>query len=254
MPVRRPTLDEWFLDYQLRHASSRHFFLPIDVDADVTPIAKAWEERGKKAPWTAIVVKATALMAERHPDVNRAIFHTFYGTRIVEFDKVIVNLPIMLKENGHSVLGAIPIPEPQKLGVAEIQDRIRKGKARPLAETKVSKYLVRPNTLLERTRLRAIHFLVYNFPRLYERMGGGGVSVSSLLNHSADDFRCRVMSYGATTLTVGAASVAAEPDGRRLLRLGVGFDHAAQRGDEMMAAVRTLCRVLQDPKLRPEFV
>lgn len=253
MPIRKPTLDEWFLDYQLRKAARGHFFLPIAADVDATPIAAAYEARGVKPPWTAIVVKAAALMTERHPLLNRAIFHTFYGTRIVEFERVVVNLPVMLKENGQSVLGAVPIAEPQRMSMEELQGVIKAGRSRPIAETKVSKYLLQPNTFLNRARLRAIHFVVYNFPALYVRMGGGGVSVSSILNLSADDFHCRVTSYGLTALTIAAVSVSTEADGRKLLRLGIGFDHSAQRGDEALAAVRTLCRVLQDPELRPQF-
>ncbi|MBI4345669.1 MAG: hypothetical protein HY553_02365 [Elusimicrobia bacterium] len=256
MPVRRQTLQEWFLDYQLRHEWKRRFFNPVSLDVDVTALAEAYEAKGRPAPWSAIIVKAAALLAERVPAVNRVVFRTFYGTRVVDFDQIIVNFPMLRSREGQPVLSAITIPEPHRLSIEMIRDVIRAGRRRKLSDTKVTKYVVGPNTFLNRLRLKLLHATVVNFPHLYVKLGGGGLSVTSLLFLSDESVRCRVTPYGMTAMTIGALTVSREAGGRRLLHLGLGFDHTALRGDEGAVAAQTLARILQsrDPEMLAQFV
>lgn len=257
MPVRRQTLQEWFLDHQLRHEWRRRFFNPVSLDVDVTALAQAYEAKGREAPWSAILVKAVGLLARLHPEVNRAVFRTFCGARVVEFDRIIVNFPMLYSREGQEdVLGAITISEPHALTIEQIRDVIRAGRRRRLEDTRVARFVTGPNTFLNRLRLRAIHATVNHFPRLYLRFGGGGLSVTSLLFLSDEDVKLRVTPYGPTAMTIGAITVSREPDGRRLMRLGIGFDHTAVRGDQAAVAVRTLARLLQsrDPKDQALFL
>ncbi|MBI5201374.1 MAG: hypothetical protein HY925_07295 [Elusimicrobia bacterium] len=256
MPIRRQSLHEWFLDYQLRHEWKRRFYNPVSVDVDVTSLAEAYEARGRDVPWSAIVVKAAGLLAQRHPEVNRVVFRTFYGARVVDFDRITVNFPVLYPRDGESILGAIAIPEPQSLSVDQIRDHIRSGRRRKLEDTKVARWVLGKNTFLNRLRLRAIHGAVNHFPRLYLKFGGGGVSVTSLLFLSDEDVKLRVTPYGPTAMTIGAITVSKEPDGRRLLRLGIGFDHTAVRGDQAVAAIQTMARLLQspEPETRAQFL
>lgn len=256
MPVRRQTLHEWFLDYQLRHEWKRRFFNPVSVDVDVTALASAYEAEGRDVPWSAIVVKAAGLVAIRHPEVNRVVFRTFYGNRVVDFDRITVNFPVLWSREGQDILGAITIPEPQALSIDGIRDHIRAGRRRKLEETKVARFVLGKNNFFNRMRLRAIHGAVNHFPGLYLKFGGGGLSVTSLLFLSDERVKLRVTPYGPTAMTVGATSVSKEPDGRRLMRLGIGFDHTAVRGDQAVAAAQTMARLLQseEPEVQAHFL
>ena len=245
MPVRRQTLHEWFLDYQLRHEWRRRFYNPMSVDVDVTALAEAYEAKGREAPWSAIVVKAAGLVAQKHPEINRVVFRTFYGARVVDFDRVTVNFPMLYSREGQEILGAITIPEPQSLPIEAIRGHIRAGRRRRLEDTKVARFVLGKNTFFNRLRLRAIHASVNHFPGLYVKFGGGGLSVTSLLFLSDEDVKLRVTPYGPTAMTIGAITVSKEPDGRKLMRLGIGFDHTAIRGDQAAAAGQTLARLLQ---------
>lgn len=255
MPVRKQTLQEWFLDHQLRHEWTRRFFNPFSLDVDVTELARAYEARGRLAPWSAIVVKAAAMLAQRHPEINRAVFRTFYGTRVVDFDRIVVNFPVLYSHEGRSVLSAITIPEPHGLSIEQIRGHIREGRRRKIEDTKVARYVVGPNTFLNRLRLRLIHAAAAHFPQLHIRFGGG-MSVSSLLSLSDENVKLRITPFGSTAMTIGAVSVSKEADGKHLLRLGIGIDHTALRGDEAALAARTLARLLQsrDPEVQAQFL
>ncbi len=243
MPIRRQTLEEWFLVHQLRHAARHHFHLPLFVEADVSAVAKAF---GSAPPWTAVLVKALALTARVHPAINRAVFRTFWGTRVVEFDEVRVNLPVLVTDDaGRAHLSATVVERADERPVADVREALRAARARRPADLPIGRlFVANRNTLLNRLRLRLVHFAVYNLPHLYVRKGGGGLSVSSLLSLAEPGFRGWAMSYGPTAFTAIAISVTDEPDGRTVMRVGVGYDHFALPGHEALSALRTLSRVL----------
>jgi hypothetical protein len=244
MPIRRQTLEEWFLVHQLRHAARRHFHLPLFVEADVTALARAW---GASPPWSAVLVKALALTARAHPSINRAVFRTFWGTRVVELEgDRRVNLPVLVTDDaGREHLSATVVERADERPIAEIREALRAARARRPADLPIGRlFVANRNTFLNRLRLRLIHFLVYNLPQLYVRKGGGGLSVSSLLYLAEPGFRGWAMSYGPTAFTAIAISVTGEPDGRTVMRVGVGYDHFALPGHEALDALRTLSRIL----------
>jgi hypothetical protein len=243
MPIRRQTLEEWFLVHQLRHAARHHFHLPLFVEADVSALAQAW---GASPPWSAILVKALALTARLHPSINRAVFRTFWGTRVADFDDVRVNLPVLVTDDaGRAHLSATVVERADARNIREIRELLRAARARRPADLPIGRlFVANRNTFFNRLRLRLIHFAVYNLPHLYVRKGGGGLSVSSLLSLAEPGFRGWAMSYGPTAFTAIAISVTEEPDGRTVMRVGVGYDHFALPGHEALSALRTLARVL----------
>ena len=107
MPVRKLTLEEWFLGYQLRLVKKNTFHLPTELNVDIRRIEAAYSDRGEKVPYSAVLVKAVALLARRCPGVNRMVFSTFYGKRMVEFESVDVNVPLLMDAgSGRFVFGA----------------------------------------------------------------------------------------------------------------------------------------------------
>lgn len=242
MPIRRQTLEEWFLVHQLHHLSRRHFFLPLHVEADVTEVAARW---GGAPPYTAVLVKALAMTARAHPAINRAVFRTFWGTRVVDFDDVRVNLPVLVSDaQGRTHLAATVIDRADERPVEAIREALRAARARRSEDLPIGRvFVANRNTLWNRLRLRLIHFVVWNAPGLYVRKGGGGLGVSSLLLLAEPDFAGWAMAYGPTAFTAISCSVTPEA-GRVRMRVGVGYDHYALPGHEALAAVRTLGRVL----------
>src|SRR5438105_1161937 len=102
MPARRPTLEEWFLAYQLKRLARGHFYSKLDFRVDVTPLAQRYQERGTSVPLAAVLIKAVALAARDVPEVNVAYFPRLWGDRIVEFAERTVNIPVVLDERGKS--------------------------------------------------------------------------------------------------------------------------------------------------------
>jgi len=249
MPIRKQTLEEWFLCYQLKKLSQRHFHLPGSLDVDVTKIANHYESKGLRPPYTAILIKAVALAAQKNPQLNRMVFSTFWGTRIVEFENYTVNVPVIMEEDGKNYLSAITIKDANLLKISDITSQIKKAKSRKLSETKVTKFVVGRNNILKRIILRVIHFLVFNFPNLYISKGGGGLSVSSLQNLEDEFLDMRFYPYGPTAITFGLITVKKLPTKQTIMKIGAGYDHMACRADQMTLGLRDLTKILSTPDL-----
>lgn len=246
MPVRKLTLQEWFLAHQLRRLWRDHHYVPVDLDADISRIEESYKARGKPTPYTAVLVKALALAAERHPVMNRMYLPTFYGPRIVDFDHVSVNLPVVVNRDGRRQTSAVTIRDAHRLTIGEIRGEIRAARRLRPEETPVGRFVHgRRNNVFNRLRLRAIHFAVYNFPALFLAKAAGGLSVSSMVGELGDDLRARVVGYGPTAFTAALCSVDRSVPGKTVLRIGVGVDHSACRGDEAAAGVQALSDVLR---------
>ena len=250
MTVRRPDLEEWFLVHQLRALGRRHFHLPVRFDADVTALVAAWDEAGQPVPVTAVLARALGLWARRRPEVNRMVFDTVFGLRVVDFPYVNVNVPVLIRDGDRPHLSACIVRDADRCTVAEIEAQIRAARERRLQDLPVGRIFAgNRNTLWNRLRLRLIHFLVYNVPQLYVRKGGGGLSLSTLMRRPDPALHLRAPSYGPTAVTVFAHGI--RRDGARaLLELDIGFDHYALPGHIALDAVMDLGALLAHDGLR----
>jgi len=242
MTMRKPTLDEWFLAYQLRSMSRDFFFNPGSLDVDVTAIVERHRARATRLSYPALVIKALALTAQRVPEINRAYVRTPLGDRVVEFDHISVNLPLALREGDRTYLSAIVVRDADRRSVAEIAAQIRQAQARTLDETRITKIVARrPNNLWWRTVLRGMHFAAYRWPGM-AAMGAGGLSVSSIIEHRDDPPPFRAASFGPTAMTLLITGVRQTPEGRHRLELGLGLNHVAMTG----LTFRRMATVLHD--------
>lgn len=245
MAVRRATLEEWFLVHQLKAIARRHFHLPVTLSIDVTALVRAHAQSGSRPPITALVIKALAELAAEHPPVNRVVFHSLFGLRILEPGEIRVNVPMLLEHQGRSHLSAVVLREPHKRTLTEIQAEIRAGRERKLEDLPIGRlFIENKNTWWNRLKLSLIHFFAWRFPGLYEAKGGGGLSVSSLQLHDRPAHAFSAVAFGPTALTVCITGVHAHPDGRHLLQLGIGFDHYALRGDQCAGYVAAFADIL----------
>jgi hypothetical protein len=253
MPIRKQTLEEWFLGYQLQKLSKRHFHIPASVDVDVSLIANHYNSLGLKTPYTAILVKAVALTAKQNPLLNRMYFPSLWNAKIVEFDYCNVNLPIIIEDAGKSYVSAITLKEPQNLKISEIYSEIKKAKSIKIKDTKVTKFVVGKNNIFKRLMLRLIYFVVFNFPKVYVSNGGGGLSVSSLHNLDDTALDMRFAPFGFTAVTFGLVTIKRD-QAKTIMKIGVGYDHMACRGDEFVEALRDFSRILtSSPELLSDF-
>ncbi len=243
MPIRKPTLAEWFLSHQLRAIKKNQFHLPISIPIDVTRLRRHYTELGKSPPYTALIVKAIALMARKYPVVNRMGFAGLGGRRILEFDHISVILPIVMDFDGNRLLSAAAIRHADQLSVTEIRKEIQKAKDRKITELPVGKFILnRNNHLVNRLCLRFVHFLAYRLAFLQEQRGGG-LAFSSLLHLKSPTLALMPFSYGPTALTFCAVSIH-EQAGRSELLMGVSFDHFVLGGEDAMIAVKHLSEIL----------
>jgi pyruvate/2-oxoglutarate dehydrogenase complex dihydrolipoamide acyltransferase (E2) component len=227
--IRTLTPEEWFTDYQLRAIARAHTHVPIDLEVDVTRLVRAYAEAGRRAPLTAIVVKSAAMLAARHPEVNRAVLRTPVGTRLVQFEDVNVNFPLVLRDAGQEVLSATVLRHANVSSIERIVADIEKARSRTIASLPIARRLARDKcTIFDRAVLRARHFLAYSVPSVYAKYAGG-ISVSSLVRRAPPGVTLRVPSYGPTAFTIcpGALRTTAR---HSILHVGIGYDHAALAG------------------------
>lgn len=245
MTVRKATLEEWFLVYQLDKIKKNHFHLPFYLNVDVTKLVKHFESKQEKVPITSLMIKAGGLLAEQHSEVNRIVFRTFYGLRIFDPKYISVNLPIMIRSEEQNFLAATVLENVNKSKLSEITGEIKRSLSQDLSDLKIGKYVYKKsNNFINRTRLKMIHLLINHFPKVYEHFGGGGIAVSSLMNHNDDDFDMSMMAYGPTAFTIASCNLSNKND-RHYLKIGIAYDHYAFSGDKAIEASRSLSHILQ---------
>lgn len=251
MTVRKASLEEWFLIYQLDKIKKNHFHLPFYMSVDITKLAKHFLDKGEKVPVTALMIKAAGLLAEKHTEVNRVVFKTFYGLRIFDPKYISVNLPIMIRSENQNFLAATVLEDVNESSLSEINDEIKKALSQDLSDLKIGKYVYKKrNSFFNRTRLKFVHFLINHFPKVYENFGGGAIAVSSLMNHNHEDFDMSMMAYGPTAFTIGSCNLM-EKDGAHFLKIGIAYDHFAFSGEKAIEASQSLSFILtgKDPQI-----
>ncbi len=243
MAVRKLTLEEWFLYYQLRHIKNRHFHLPGFIEVDLSRVATYYKEKGRKLPLSLILVKAAGLLVRECPEINRQIFKTPFGLRFLESESTSVNVPIQLNVEGHRYISAMVIKDVGVKSVGQIGEEIKKFKSRTKKDLVVGKYIIgKKNTFLNRMRLRLIHFMINSFPHLQEKFGVGGIAVSSLLNLDSQGIDVRFVAKGHNAFTICACTYEEES---MHLKLGIGWDHYTGHGVTGVEVSMVLGSILQ---------
>jgi hypothetical protein len=84
--------------YCLKDRAKRHHCLgygtfSVNLDS-LERHRKEYSRRVRPITYVPLYVKATALAIQRNPEANALLFRKLFGLRIVQFEKVDVNLPI----------------------------------------------------------------------------------------------------------------------------------------------------------------
>lgn len=242
MSLRRPTLEEWFNAYQHRAIWREHSFMIGTMTVDATAIARDWEAAGEHPSFPAILTRAVALVTRAHPQLNRLYLRTLWGDRVVEFDGVHVNMPILLTCGGKPTLTAVALRDADQRSARSVRDELRAHKEAGIDGAPLTKLVAsRPNNLLWRLVLRAVHFAAYRLP-LVARYGGA-VSVSCPASGARSWRAANFMGPSPSAFFLALSGVRRE-DGRVLLDLGYMADHLVIDGVTLRNVVEDLGALL----------
>lgn len=244
MVIRKLNLAEWFLHYQLKQLEKGGFNLPMSLRVDMTEAVEKFKATSRKIPTNAMILKALGLWAQQNPGVNRMLFRTVLGPRFLEMKDIRVNFPIEIANKNQNLTAAISIRNPHLKSVDEIHAEIRAAKQKPLAAYPINQFLsTRRNWFLNRWLLKTLYFLTMRSPRIYWKLGGGGLTYSSL-THAQDPKMIFVpVARGNTGLTFCLNSVEHTAT-HCYFHFGVSFDHSCHTGAEMSRWIKSFTQIL----------
>ena len=243
--IRMLTLEEWFSAHQLTYAFRKYCHNPITIDVDVTRMVQASEEAGVRFSPTAAVLKAVGVVLRLRPSLNRMLFHTPFGQRIVEFDSIGINLPVQIENKGDPVLSAMVVKDPSGRSALDIHRDVREFAKSDLSDKPIARFLsAKKNTWYNRLLLRVLHFVIFSFPRFYTQKGAGAVAVSSLVNQDNPAMWVRGIAIGPNSFTVGVSGLKKTNDGRYILLLELDVNHSVLSGIEGMEVCNLFSRTL----------
>lgn len=241
--IRKLTLSEWFLKYQLDNIDKKHNHLNAFIEVDISKILDRFSEDEKKIPMTSILIKACGMWQKKNPEVNKQVFSTFFGKRIYQSDSLSVNVPVILDNQGEQYISITCIKNPNSKTISDIKDELKlfvktDPKTLPIGRIMIGAR----NNFWNRIRLKVVHFIINNFISIQDRRGVGTISVSSLLNlnHANTDVTFVARGPGAMSLCICGFDVE-----KQRMKIGLAWDHATGNGVDGVGAAQDLCRLLQ---------
>jgi len=243
--IRKLTLEEWFLDYQLSAIWREYFHLGFHLDIDVTELVSAVDKAGLKFAPTAVMIKAIGLLALERPKINRIMLRTLWGSRILEPDTIGVNIPVMVKNKGDPFLSGMVIKNPDKRSVLEIQGEIREYAAGDLLDKPIGRFVKnRKNRWYNRLALKCLHFMAFRIPKLHLKHEVGAFSASSVIQGDADHLLSRGGAHAHTIMTFGLMGMHKTSEGRQTMIVGISLNHSIMSGGEFQDACNVYSRIL----------
>lgn len=245
-----------FIADQLGRAQRHHCPTSLAYELDLSetlPVLEAVRQRGGEVSLTALLVKATGLVLERHPRLNRHVFRRFMRRVEVEFDEI--SCTLVLRREGpaaEELLFPLLVRRPNQLSLAEIHAVIRHHQQEPLERLPQMAAFRRIQRMSWLAR-RYFSYKARSDPGFYARYYGSyGLSVNM-----ARDFGPVA---GAGVANTGIAFVpgvirelprvvGGEIRARRILAMGVIFDHYLLDGGDVARAMESLRPLVESPTL-----
>ena len=239
--IRNLSLSEWFLAYQLDYIDKKHNHLNAFAEVDLTKIYNHFGDT-KNPPLTTILIKAASLWQVACPEINRQIFRTPWSTKFYSCDTYSVNVPALIKHEAGDYLTVMNIQNPSEKSLSTIKEEMNFFLKKDPKSLPVGQYVYgRPNTLMNRLRLKIIHFIVNNFLGIYQKNHVGTVSVSSLLKMDIAHSDMLFVARGPGAMTLCVCGLDTD---KKTMKIGVGWDHATGNGHEGISATAVLSRIL----------
>lgn len=240
MLIRKPSLSEWFLIYQLQKVEKNHAHLTFVLKVKTQKLTEAF---GDKIPLTSILVKASSIWAQKCEVVRKQVFTTFYGVRIYENNFGSVNVPILMSQDGKPYTSVVTIVNAREKTIKEIQKEFSDYAKKEPKDLMIGKRMLgKSNNFFNRSRLKFIHFVVNNFPSIQEKFKVGTVSVSSLLRFEKSSVNLLATAKGPGSFSLCVTSFDRK---NQILELGISWDHQCGDGHEGVGACVKLADILQ---------
>lgn len=245
-----------FISDQLSRAKRFHCAVNLVYEFDLTETLPALEEAkrsGREVGLIALLVKATGLLMEKHPRLNRHVFHRRFRRFEVAFDHVSCTL-VVGREGpaGEPLLFPVLIRDTHRLSITDIHRLIRHHKEQELSQLPQMAGFRRVQRMSWLAR-KYFSYKARSDPRFYEKYFGT-YGLSSNLRHGWGPVAGGVVANTAVAFLPAALRdvprvVEGEIRVRRILTMAVTMDHYLLDGAEMAAAMDDLREMLESPAL-----
>ena len=213
-----------FKDRARRHHCLGYGTFSVDVTR-LERVRKEYSRRVSAITSKPIFVKATALAIERTKEANSILFRHWFGYRIVQFERVDVNLPVTRQLNGRTITFVATVRDAARKSLAVIQAELTAHQRSSPEEC----FALRRFTKFSRMPLwiaRWIHWWMTCSPRFYSsNVGTCGVT---FLEQNDLEY---LLPIAPTSVVFGLGGVQWEP---------------VVRGDEIVKARMMKCTMMAD--------
>jgi pyruvate/2-oxoglutarate dehydrogenase complex dihydrolipoamide acyltransferase (E2) component len=245
-----------FVYEHLSRARRFHCSVTGTFDYDVTELAAALasqREEGRSINMMAVLVKATGIVMQRHPRMNRHVFHRWGRRYEVDFGRVSCTLIVGREgSEGEPILFPVLIEEPQHKSLDAIYAEIRHHKVAPL-ETLPQIAAFERVKKMPRWMMRWFSYRARSDPRFYTKYFGtyglssmftrdwGGIAGSALAN-TGSGFQPGVLRDEAVVRT-------SEVVVRKILKMNIVADHFLLDGMDILGGMQELRSLLETTQL-----
>ena len=243
MRSRRPTLEEWFLAYQLRRIQRDNAFATGSVSVEVTALVRDVASRGEHPAYASLLCKAAALAGRRVPRANRLYLSLLWGDQILEPDGVHINLPVRHAGPQGPVVTVECLREADTRSVASLRTEIRGYVAAGLQGTRVTRWVAtRGNRLWWRMALRVLWFGAWRLG--WAARHAGAITVSCPASGRTPGTPAHFTGPTPGSVLVALCAVR-QDEGRTWLDLGITANHLVLDGVDVRAFLEALREILE---------
>ena len=250
------TRNRVFLYEHLTRAKRFHCSVTGTFEYDVTELTaalKAGQAQGRSIGLVALLVKATGLLMEQHPRMNRHVFHRWWKKLEVDFGKISCTLVVWREgPGGEDILFPVLLEEPHTRSVDSIHAEIKHYKTAELSslpQIQAFERIKKMPPLL----MRWFSYKARSDPHFYLRYFGT-YGLSSMITRDWGGIGGTALANTGSGFQPGV--IRDEPkvvDGeiviRKMLRLNVIADHYLLDGMDVLRAMQDLRPLLETTQL-----
>lgn len=240
--LRKLTLNEWFLKYQLDFLNRRYNHLSAMIECDLSSLMLRFGN--DKLPITSILIKCASLLLKECPQVNRQMFQSIWGKRIYSSDEFAVTVPVLFETKDGLYTSVVNIENAWNKSLDEIREELKSYRKQDPYSLPLGKFILgKENTFLNRLRLKIIHRLVNTFPSFLEKYKVGTICVTSLMNVKNTDSDIVYMAKGPGAFTLCLCGLNLQT---KRMKLGISWDHGTGHGVEGVVASKKLVELIEN--------
>jgi len=245
-------------------ARARRFHAPVtgSFELDVTRTRdriRGAKRDGQALSFIAYLVRATAMIVAKHPELRRHLFTTWWGRpRDVAFERISCTLIVARRApGGEEILLPVLIPDVDRLSIEQLHALVQHHRSAPVEELEPYRAFERVKAA-PRLALRWFSYKARSDPEFYQRYFGL-YGLSSLMDPRGAENAMATYANTAVAFLPGTLRerpwvVGGEIVPRTILNLSVVFDHYLLDGAQMARVHSTLRALLEEPErvLGPE--